>query len=198
MPPANSAIDSPPEREQYAASELPFWLEGAAINVERLQVPGRNGRPRANDELRGHDDLSTQDHDRRGCRSARRQVLADVTLLVENGTLDHAKAKADLDYGQYIAPGDERTSFTYIGKNGGTRWLRQAIVAGQNPFAGGAKGERRTDVKMDNEYKPDSGYTRTSSQATTISSDMELWYSNAANDLKALSGMLAHAQKNTC
>lgn len=140
-------------------------------------------------------------------RAAYQKDLADVTLLIANVTLDYAKAKAaggffrgakaDLDYGQYIAPGIESTAFAFIGKGGGTLWLKQAIVAGQNPFAEGAKGERKTDVKMDNEYKPDSAYTRTSSQATTVSSDMDLWYSNAANELKALSGMLAHALKTS-
>ncbi|MEQ1800814.1 MAG: hypothetical protein ABL989_02760 [Gammaproteobacteria bacterium] len=129
-----------------------------------------------------------------------------ITMLSANVTLDFAKAKAaggffrgakaDLEYGQYVAPGIDSTSFQFAGKSGGgTLWLKQAIVAAQNPFAEGGKGEKTTDVKMDNEYDPDSSSTRTTSQSTAVSADMDLWYSNAAGELKALSGMLAETLK---
>lgn len=132
--------------------------------------------------------------------------LDGVTLLAANVTLDFAKAKAaggffrgakaDLDYGQYVAPGIDNTSFQFTGKSGGgTLWLKEAIVAAQNPFAEGETGEKTTDVKMDNEYDPESASTRTTSQSTALSADMDLWYANAAGELKALSGMLAETLK---
>lgn len=131
--------------------------------------------------------------------------MEGVTMLAANVTLDFAKAraaggffrgaKADLDYGQYVAPGIDNTSFTFLGKGGGTLWLKQAIVAAQNPFAEGAKGNKTTDMKMDNEYDPESASTVTTSQSTALSADMDLWYANAAGQLKALSGMLAQALK---
>jgi hypothetical protein len=49
---------------------------------------------------------------------------------------------------------------------------------------------------MQNEYDPNSSYTRTTSQSTALSADMDLWYSNASSHLKALSGMLAQSLKS--
>lgn len=132
--------------------------------------------------------------------------LDGVTILSANVTLDFAKAKAaggffrgakaELEYGQYVAPGIDNTSFQFAGKiGGGTLWLKEAIVAAQNPFAEGAKGEKTTDVKMDNEYDPESASTRTTSQSTALSADMDLWYANATGELKALSGMVAQTLK---
>jgi hypothetical protein len=128
-----------------------------------------------------------------------------ITMLSTNVTIDFAKAsaaggffrgaKADLDYGQYVVPGVDNTYFQFISKSGGTLWLKQAIVAAQNPFAEGAKGKKSTDVTIHNEYDPESGSTRTTSQSTALSADMDLWYANAAGELRALSGMLAHALK---
>ncbi len=141
-------------------------------------------------------------------RSAYQPDIDGATLLTANVTLDFAKAKAaggflrgakaDLDYGQYVAPGVGKTAFTFIGKNGGgTLWLKQAIVAGQNPFAEGDKSRKKTEVKFDNEYDLNSARTATTSQSTALSADMDLWYSNAASQLKALSGMLAHTLKTS-
>jgi hypothetical protein len=132
--------------------------------------------------------------------------LDGVTLLAANVTLDFAKAKAaggffrgakaDLDYGQYVAPGIDSTAFQFAGKSGGgTLWLKEAIVAAQNPFAEGEKGDKTTDVKMDNEYDPESASTRTTSQSTALSADMDMWYANASGELKALSGMVAETLK---
>lgn len=132
--------------------------------------------------------------------------LDGITLLVANVTLDFAKAKAaggffrgakaDLDYGQYIVPGIDHTTFAFFNKvSGGNLWLKQAIVAAQNPFAEGAKGDKTTETKMDNEYDIESASTRTTSQATAVSADMDLWYANSRSLLKALSGMLAETLK---
>jgi hypothetical protein len=130
-----------------------------------------------------------------------------ITMLSASVTLDFAKAKAaggffrgakaDLDYGQYISPGIDSTAFVFAGKTGGgTLWLKQAIVAGRNPFAEGEKGSKSTTAKMDNEYDPNSGYTRSTSQSTSLHADMDLWYTNATSHLKALSGMLAQSLKS--
>lgn len=135
-------------------------------------------------------------------KSAYQQDMDGITMLSANMTLDFAKAtaaggffrgaKADLDYGQYIVPGIDNTYFTFFNKvGGGTLWLKQAIVAAQNPFTEGEKGDRTTDVKLDNEYDPNSSSTRTTSQSTALSADMDLWYANSRSLLKALSGMLA-------
>jgi hypothetical protein len=129
-----------------------------------------------------------------------------ITLLSANVTLDFAKAKAaggffrgakaDLDYGQYVVPGIDNTYFTFFNKTGGgTLWLKQAIVAAQNPFAEGDKGDKTTETKMDNEYDINSASTRTTSQSTALSADMDLWYSNSRSLMKALSGMLAETLK---
>ena len=68
-------------------------------------------------------------------------------------------------------------------------------MAAQNPFAEGEKGKKSMDVTMDNEYDPNSSSTRTTSQSTALLADMDLWYANAAGQLKALSGMLVQTLK---
>lgn len=137
----------------------------------------------------------------------RKQLVADLRAggitVLEPGELaalpsfQKLAAKADFDFGQYVAPGVEQTSFTFSGKNGGgTLWLKQAIVAGDNPFVTGDTTRKKTETKLNNEYDIDSGTTTTSGSKTMIGANMDLWYSNSANSLKALSGMLVHALKN--
>lgn len=140
-------------------------------------------------------------------RTVYEKDMDGIMLLTGTVTLDFAKAKAaggffrgakaDFDFGQYIAPGVEQTSFTFSGKSGGgTLWLKQAIVAGDNPFSTGDTTRTKMETKLNNEYDINSGTTTTSGSKTMIGANMDLWYSNAASSFKALSGMLVHALKN--
>lgn len=140
-------------------------------------------------------------------RAVYEKDLDGIMLLSGAVTLDFAKAKAaggffrgakaDFEYGQYVVPGVEQTAFAFLGKSGGgTLWLKQAIVSGENPFATGDTTRTKMETKLNNEYDINSGTTTTSGSKTTLGANMDLWYSNSANSLKALSGMLVHALKN--
>ena len=128
--------------------------------------------------------------------------MAGINLVSAVVTMDFAKplagggffsgAKADLKYGQFIAPGvtSNGLEFTGTGTGGGTLWLKQAIVAAQNPFTEGGKGE----VKRKGEYDWLRGTsTTTTTQSTTIDADHDLWATNANSHMKALAEMYVAA-----
>jgi hypothetical protein len=126
--------------------------------------------------------------------------MADINLMSVAVTMDFAKplagggffsgAKADLKYGQHLSPGVGNSYIEISGKGGGMLWLKQAIVPAQNPFTEGGKGE----VKRKGEYDWLTGRsTTTTSQATTVDADHELWLSNADSHMKALAEMYAAA-----
>jgi hypothetical protein len=126
--------------------------------------------------------------------------MAGINLVSAVVTMDFAKplagggffsgAKADLKYGQFIAPGITNNNLEFTGTGGGTLWLKQAIVAAQNPFTEGGKGA----VRRKGEYDWLRGTsTRTTEQSTTIDADHELWAANANSLMKALAEMYVAA-----
>jgi len=126
--------------------------------------------------------------------------MAGINLVSAVVTMDFAKplagggffsgAKADLKYGQFIAAGITNNNLEFTGTGGGTLWLKQAIVAAQNPFTEGGKGA----VKRKGEYDWLRGTsTRTTEQSTTIDADHELWATNANSHMKALAEMYVAA-----
>jgi hypothetical protein len=129
--------------------------------------------------------------------------LAGITLASVKVTLDFAQpvagggflqgAKADLKYGEYFPPGAKDNNVQFMNNSGfGTYWLKQAVVAADNPFREGGSGA----VKRTGEYDPLSGRTTTTTeQSTTIDADHELWGNNAESYMKALSAMYVAALK---
>jgi hypothetical protein len=127
--------------------------------------------------------------------------MEGITLASVNVALDFAKplagggfwqgAKADLEYGEFAPAGKNDNAVQFMNKGGfGTYWLKQAVVAPQNPFSAGGSGE----VKRSGEYDVLSGTTTTeTTQTTTINADHALWADNAEDIFKALSAMYVSA-----
>jgi hypothetical protein len=137
-------------------------------------------------------------------RWATDKEMAGINVMTVNVTMDFAKAqaaggffsgaKADVKYGQHLSPGTLNNSMTLFGEGGGTLWLKQAIVPGQNPFAEGGKGE----VKRSGDYDELRGSSSTTTtQNTTIDADHELWVRNANAHMKALVDMYVAALAST-
>lgn len=130
--------------------------------------------------------------------------LEGITLVSVNTTLDFAKAtakggfwhgaKADIEYGQFIPPGEYLSNFQVFGRDGfRTYWQKQAIVAAKNPF----KKEGTGKVTRDGDYEWGSGTTTlTTTTETKVDADHALWAENAEAQLKALSAMFVQALKN--
>jgi hypothetical protein len=129
--------------------------------------------------------------------------IAGITLASVKVTMDFAQAiagggflqgaKADMKYGEYFPPGASDNSVQFMNNSGfGTYWLKQAIVAAQNPFKEGGTGA----VKRSGDYDAASGRTTTTTeQSTTIDADHELYGANAESHMKALSAMYVAALK---
>jgi hypothetical protein len=127
--------------------------------------------------------------------------LDGITLASVKVTIDFAKplagggflqgAKADLQYGEYLTPGPNDNAVQFMNKSGsGSYWLKQALVAPQNPFKEGGSGE----VKRSGEYDAFSGvHTATTTTTTTVDADHALWASNAEALMKSLAKMYVTA-----
>lgn len=94
------------------------------------------------------------------------------------------QAKADIQFGEYLRPGESQ--YQFVGKMGpGARlWLKQAIVPAQNPFTMGAVGDA-----VKSKTKDDDGITRKVSTSQSVSFDEALYYDNAARCLEAMHRM---------
>lgn len=126
-----------------------------------------------------------------------------ITLASVKVTIDFAKpiagggflqgAKADLQYGEYLPAGANDNAVQFMNKGGfGSYWLKQALVAPQNPFKEGGTGE----VKRSGEYDDFSGVTtRTTTTTTTVDADHALWAANADALMKSLAKMYVAALK---
>jgi hypothetical protein len=129
--------------------------------------------------------------------------MEGITLLSVNTTLDFAKvdakggfwhgAKADMEYGEFIPPGEPLSAAYFFSKDGSINfWQKQAMVAAKNPFV-----EGDGKVTRDGSYDDLSGVsTMTTSKETTINADHALWSENANSLLKALSAMFVQSLKN--
>lgn len=129
--------------------------------------------------------------------------MAGITLATVAVMIDFAKpiagggffqgAKADLDFGQFLPASRTDNTATFINNTGTvTYWLKQSIVAADNPFRVGGTGA----VKRSGEYNELSGEsTTTTEQQTTIDADHELWGTNAESHMKALGAMYVASLK---
>jgi hypothetical protein len=129
--------------------------------------------------------------------------MAGITLATFTVTLDFAKpiagggffqgAKADLDYGEFLPASRTDNTATFINNSGTvTYWLKQSIVAADNPFHAGGTGA----VKRSGEYNELSGETTTTTeQQIKVDADHELWGTNAENLMKALGAMYVTSLK---
>lgn len=149
-------------------------------------------------------DCRVQNPAQTGDRVQLAHQLKDVYLLSVNTVVDFAKAKggllsgarADLEYGEYIVPGDTQYHFTGLPQPLYLNiWLKQAIVPARSPFVVG--GAEQTGVDRERtETLGGSVHTTTVSSESEVAFDADLYYSNASSHLKALNEMFMAVLKS--
>lgn len=99
------------------------------------------------------------------------------------------QAKADLQYAEFLRPGESQ--YQFIGKSGpGARlWLKQAIVPPKNPFTMGAVGEAEKTKTTEDVGVNATQTTRTTTTTQSVSFDETLYYDNASRALEAMHRM---------
>jgi hypothetical protein len=156
----------------------------------RAVVISARGRPFSTD-------CRVQNPGQTGDRIQLSYQLKDVYLLSVNTLVDFAVAKAkggafagaraDLDYAEFIVPGDTQYHFTGIMQPMFVNlWLKQAVVPAANPLAVGQM--ERTGVERDTSMTGSQAITTTSSEAG-VAFDADLYYKNAASHLGAVNDM---------
>jgi hypothetical protein len=132
--------------------------------------------------------------------------LKDIYLLSVNAVVDFAKpvakggffhgAAADLEYGEYLVPGETQFHFTGIPQPLYLRaWLKQALVPAQNPFAVGAAASEGLTMERSNALNHETT-TITSGSSAEVRFDPQLYYDNAAANLQALTAMFLATLKS--
>jgi len=156
----------------------------------RAVVISAKGRPFSTD-------CRVQNPGQTGDRIQLSYQLKDVYLLSVNTLVDFAAAKAkggafsgaraDLDYGEFVVPGDTQYHFTGIMQPLYVNvWLKQAVVPAASPFAVGQM--QRTGVEHESSITGSQAMTTATSTAD-VGFDADLYYSNAASHLGAVNDM---------
>lgn len=99
------------------------------------------------------------------------------------------QAKADVQFAEYLRPGESQ--YQFVGKMGpGARlWLKQAIVPAKNPFTVGAVGDAVKSKTTEDVGINTTVTTRSTSTSQSVSFDEALYYDNAARSLEAMHRM---------
>ena len=99
------------------------------------------------------------------------------------------QAKADVQFAEFLRPGESQ--YQFVGKMGpGARlWLKQAIVPARNPFTLGAAGDAVKSKTTEDVGINTTVTTRSTSTSQSVSFDEALYYDNAARSLEAMHRM---------
>jgi hypothetical protein len=130
--------------------------------------------------------LRNSQRDRR--RSTRRRSRAAGGLL--------SGARADIDYGEFIVPGETQYHFTGLPQPLFVNvWLKQAIVPAKSAFVVGAEDQTGVTRERD-ENLGGTTHTTTVASERKVAFDEDLYYSNAASHLAALNEMFLSVLKS--
>jgi hypothetical protein len=184
-------VSGPQEVDIGGKSDRNSAVEGRAV------VISAKGRPFSTD-------CRVQNPSQTGERIQLSYQLKDIYLLSVNTLIDFANAtakggllsgaRAKLDYGQYVVPGITQYHFTGIMQPMYVNvWLKQAIVAPASPFTLG--GTTQTTVEHDASIDG-SQASRSTTTASDVGFDADVYYSNAASHLEAANDMFLEVLKS--
>lgn len=115
-------------------------------------------------------------------------AVVDIGKASAGGKI-FAQAKADVQFAEFLRPGESQ--YQFVGKMGpGARlWLKQAIVPVNNPFTPGEVGEAVKSKTTEDVGINTTVTTRSTSTEQSISFDEALYYDNAVRSLEAMHNM---------
>jgi hypothetical protein len=190
---ARDFVTEPQDVEAAEASDRNSHAYGRAV------VISAKGRPFSTD-------CRAQVPARTGARVQLAHQLKDVHLLSVNTVVDFGaartnsglmkSAKADIEYGQFIVPGETQYHFTGLPQPLFLNvWLKQAVVPAQSPFIVGESQQTGT-TKEKVETAAETTTTRTTFSEREVDFNADLYYQNAASHLQAVNEMFLDVLKN--
>lgn len=115
-------------------------------------------------------------------------AVIDLGTATAGGKL-FTQAKADMQFAEYLRPGESQ--YQFVGKMGpGARlWLKQAIVPANNPFTMGGVSDAVKSTTTEDTGINTSSKTYSTTTSQTVSFDEALYYDNAVHSLNAMHQM---------
>lgn len=183
----------PQDIEAAEASDRNSYAYGRAV------VVSAKGRPFSTD-------CRAQIPARTGARVQLAHALKDIHLLSVNTVVDFGaartnkgmlqSAKADIEYGQFIVPGETQFHFTGLPQPLFLNvWLKQAVVPARSPFVVG-ESHKTGSTKEKVETAAETITTRTTSSERGVEFNADLYYQNAASHLQAVNELFLDVLKN--
>lgn len=190
---ARDFVTEPQDVEAAEASDRNSFAYGRAV------VISAKGRPFSTD-------CRAQVPSRTGARVQLAHALKDIHLLSVNTVVDFGaartnsgmlqSAKADIEYGQFIVPGETQYHFTGLPQPLFLNvWLKQAVVPAQSPFVVG-ESQKTGYTKEKVETAAETTTTRTTSSERSVDFNADLYYQNAASHLQAVNDLFLDVLKN--
>lgn len=188
---ARNYVTGPQEVDVGGKTDRNSVVEGRAV------VISAKGRPFSTD-------CKVQSPGQTGDRIQLSYQLKDVYLLSVNTLIDFANAtakgglfsgaRANMNYGEFVVPGATQYHFTGIMQPMYVNvWLKQAVVAADNPFAVGPV----VDKSVEREASLDGSHgSRTTTTTSDVGFDANVYYSNSASLLAAVNEMFMAVLKS--